>query len=303
MGDQVLWTHEGANFLGIVWEPLAEEKGAGVFLKLKYGERADGLWEKLPHSFSEPMLYEQSLSRSLNPRALRFGGSVACVPRSEITRYCPLATADGFLPDALAGILSEAGIAPESLFRTGSSATGMHKDASDLDLICRADTHAILRLREALSRALEAGAVSIPESSQTWKLLAAQFPGGRAGILRERRFFETFEIDGRQIVLIFDEIGDSGFLLGAGAGHPVRHVVGGTVRAADGCAHKRSRFVVASPTGRGTQVVSYLKTANLLKEGDRVAARGWLIPNAGRDGENTLLQISAATDTLVWQGM
>jgi cytidine deaminase len=303
VGDQALWPHEGVNYLGIVWEPLAEENGGGVFLKLKYVEGADGLWEKLPHSFSEPMLYERFLGSSLNPRSLRFGGSVACVPLREIARYCPLVTAEGFLPDALAAILDEAGIAPESLLRTGSSATDMNADASDLDLVCTLDAGRISLLREAVARGIEAGSVSIPESSQTWKLLAAQFPGGRAGILRERRFCETFAIGDSQIVLIFDAPGDPGFLLGAGAGHPVRHVVSGTVEAAGGCAYKRSRFVVAGPTGRGTQVVSYLKTANLLKDGDRVAARGWLVPNADREGENLLLQISAATDTLLWQGM
>ena len=303
VGDQAVWTHEGVNYLGLVWEPFAEEKGGGVFLKLKYAERSDGLWEKLPHSFSEPMLYERFLGSSLNPRALRFGGSVACVPLREIARYCPLVPADGFIPDALTAILGEAGIPPESLLRTGSSATGMSADASDLDLVCTVDAGRIGRLREAVARGVEAGSVSIPESSQTWKLLAAQFPGGREGILRERRFCETFAIGGSQIVVIFDAPRDPGFLLGAGAGHPVRHAVSGTVESAGGCAFKRSRFVVAGSTGCGTQVVSYLKTANLLKDGDRVAARGWLIPNAGREGENILLQISAATDALVWQGM
>jgi hypothetical protein len=75
----------------------------------------------------------------------------------------------------------------------------------------------------------------------------------------------------------------------------------GVVAVADHCAYKRAEFVIRSRSGRFQRVISYFKTANLLRVGDRIAVAGWQAsPAAGEVGESLLVQVSAATDSLVW---
>ena len=303
VGDQVVWPHDGRKFLGVVWEPFVDKGRREIFIKLKYEEKAAGQWKKIPHSFSEPFLYEQFLARSVSLSRTRFGGAVVSVSPCEIEGRYPLQAAGTRVPGGLEEIFCEAGIPAEALRCTGSFATGMNQAASDLDLVCTIETLQIGGLREALIRRVKDGTISIPPASRTWKLLASIFPGGQAGILGERRFCETFEIAGQPIVLIFNKPQDNGILLGPNAGQPLRQAMSGVVESADGCAYKRSRFILAGPAGDRTHVISYIKTGNLVKEGDRVAVRGWLVPKASKDGEDILLQISAATDHIIWQGM
>lgn len=300
-GEQVLWAHGGRNYLGLIWDPHFEAPGVKALIKLKYEEVAPGLWDKLPHSFSQAAEYEKFLSGKIAPAQLRFGGAAVVVERKEFRSGYPLQPREDLLPKAFGDALAEAGLGMNSVQFTGSTASGFTTESSDLDLICRASPGQIARLREILGREIERGVLGVPDGSQSWKILASVFPGGEAAMIRERRFAETFVCDSRQIVIIFDRIELAPALLMPAMDQVKRMTCTGVVTEADHCAYKRAEFVVRARSGRFQRVISYLKTANLLRRGDRIAVAGWPArPAVGDGGEALLVQVSAATDSLVW---
>jgi hypothetical protein len=60
---------------------------------------------------------------------------------------------------------------------------------------------------------------------------------------------------------------------------------------------KRAEYTLCTADQQQIDVVCYHKTANLVREGDRLAIRGWLMTDGTR---RRLVQLSSWRDNIVW---
>ena len=297
-GDHVAWECEGRVFLGMVWDATDHGGRSGVLVKLKYLQTAQG-WEKLPHSFTGDGAYENFLQEVVPSEFLRFSGSVVEVPLDQLSGYYPMVARPEF-PSALEEVLTKAGLRREDVFLTGSRATGMLTNGSDFDLVCRIAPEGIPRFRAVIHAALGAGMVELPHDSKSWRVLSSIFPGGGEALVRSGRYGETVFCEGQRYVFIFDALLPLPPIQTASLSkHPLRGCLSGIVAEADRASFKRSEFRIVLRSGAEVLVTSYLKSANLVKEGDHIAIAGCELLS-DPDGLRHIFQTSSATDSLVW---
>src|SRR5262249_46055855 len=148
-----------------------------------------------------------------------------------------------------------------------------------------------------LAGAVACGEARIPERSGTWKALDLLFPGGRQAVLAGSRFLETLEFAGTAVALILTPPGPAPVCIADGACPTRRAEAAGVVVEAAHAAYKRARFLLAPDADGPWEVVSYHKTANLVRAGDRLVVRGWGLRTA--DGRR-LVQLSPLQDNIVW---
>ena len=168
---------------------------------------------------------------------------------------------------------------------------------SDFDLVVRADPTQAAALRSRLTSALLEGKLTIPQSSGTWRVLAALYPGGREGILANGAFAETFEEAGRIIALMILPTEPMTTVHGDTARFMGLSTFSGQVQESSRSCFKRSCFTVACTDGGLIEVTSYHKAANLVREGDHVALQGWQVEDQRR---KILLQFHSHRENIVW---
>lgn len=285
--------------VAMVWDPvLCPDVVLG---KIKYAAPdAEGGRQKVAHAFTQPHDYEAELDRIGWARPAPFGGVAAVFRSEDVCRRFPVIPAtevdDKELPVVLR-LLEDLGIAPEAVGVTGSRAIKLSKTSSDWDLVVRATGPEATRLRAGLTDRLRSGALQIPDRSGTWKSLREMFPKGQKAILDQGRFAETFVVEGRQVAVMVTTPNEKVPCIDEGWRPAGRGQVVGTVTDANGALFKRASFSLTLADGSIIDVISYHKTANLVKEGDRLAVRGW----AMTDGRRTrLIQASSWRDNIVW---
>lgn len=302
--------------MALVWDHAFSPDAALV--KFKYEKTADGHWLKLPHAYTDSAAYLRYLVdnrcgdrvfqglarlRIPDPRS-RDGASPILfkhpVPLSgEMLRLC-----DGAL-------FAPAGIdASTSVFVTGSRMVGFATADSDWDLCVAATPEQIDAMRARVVALAGEGRVTFPDKSRSWKLLKASFPGasadGGARIHDERRYAETFRLDGIPISILFvrPDSGDGDFAFPASFAVAGRASICGRVVDASRAPYKRSESIVETLDHRRVRLLCYHKTANMLKAGDYISATGVLCRH-GAEGvaggcRETLVLSAAAIDKLVW---
>jgi len=283
--------------IALVWDPnLLPGKSLA---KIKYAPPQEGFRRKLAHSFTESIRYESELIESGWARPTGFGPLACLLSAEDMTGIYPSRLQSDSLP-ALAPVLdvtSAAGIPPDRITVTGSRALGIATPDSDFDLLIQASPEEIEALRHSVLSLVSLGKATIPELSGTWKLLSQAFPGGATSILSQYRFAETFALGSLRVAVILTPTvtqppvltGKFQFL-----GHKAIH---GKVIAAAYAPYKRATFLLRESDGREVSVYSYHKLANLVREGDKLALRGWEVETGGR---HCLIQLALHRDNVVW---
>ncbi len=305
----------GADRMALVWDDAFRPGMALV--KFKYERTPDGRWLKLPHAFTESAAYLryltdmrcgsdtfQGLATLKLPVGKKRDGSPAILFKNPV----PL-SGDRlrFFGDAL---FAPAGIdAAASVFVTCSRMTGLAMPSSDWDLCVAATPEQIDALRARVVTLAAEGRVTFPDKSRSWKLLKDSFPGatadGGARIHAERRYAESFRLDDIPVSFLFVRPGSAGseFAFPGAFAAEVRDAIAGRVVDASRAPYKRSESVVETSDHRRVRLLCYYKTANLLKEGDSIAATGVRCLHPGCDTlgcEETLVLSAPAIDKLVW---
>ena len=290
-GDQVRLT---TGELAIVWD--GNPWPGAVLVKLKYRPDGAGTWRKYSHAFTEPYAYERELLASMQNPFAPCGATIASVPPLSIEEVFPMQPVEE-LSDEILTCLAEADLQAENLHRSGSRAIGLADGGSDHDWVLRADHTQASSFVHAVSSRLRAGRFATPSQSGTLALLGRIFPGGYAKILAESRYAGTFGFWHASHSIMMVPTAPAFPLHGE---NPVIHghaVVSGRVICANDTHYKRAGFRLKLDDGNECRVQCYHKAANLVREGDRLAARGWLMEEAGG---NLLLQFHAHRDNLVW---
>ena len=289
--------------VALVWHP---EIQPGLHLvKLKYATRGNGL-EKLPHSFSEPLHYLSREHDSGWRSPAWYGGRAVLTSAGDIRtvhRAPSLAELGIMPPSAILEIIVSAGVDAAKVRVTGSRALGIQMAGSDWDLVVPVTKGVPGPLREAMARAVRDGALGIPAASGTWQVAAAFFPGGVEGLVRGGRFVGTFDSGGKSCALMLDgspaslpgDPGQGWIPLGRGAIH-------GTVVEAEQAILKRARFDLVDDDGETFRVLSYHKLANMVRPGDRVSCRGWMVRDPSPGGRLGLVQLLRQPDGIEWMG-
>jgi len=298
MGDLVTLTD---GHVAMVWAP---EVQPGVHLvKLKYVPREKGL-EKLPHSFSEPLQYLSREHDSGWRRPAWYGGRAVLASDADITRVHRAPAISGLEagpPQAVLGMLQAAGVDTARVKVTGSRALGIQTARSDWDLLVPIMTGMADQVREAMASAVRAGILGIPATSGTWRVAGAFFPGGVEGLVSAGRFVGTCLSGDTSCALMLsmdpenrDQGPTHGWIpLGRGAIH-------GTVVEAEKAVLKQARFDLVDGEGETFRVLSYHKLANLVRPGDRVSCRGWLVRSPVPGGPRGLVQLLRQPDGIEW---
>lgn len=295
-GDHVIFG--GNRYLGMVWEPRLDASGR-LWVKVKY-HRQGGQWIKWPHSLTEGHAYarcllEHGLCSSDTPC-----GPIAILRPDHVEKIIPMSPPhDTGIPDGLLHLLKAAGITIDQIQISGSRSVGLTETGSDWDLIVQARPQQIASYRKLAHLALAEEKASLPAESGTWKLLDRIFPGGKDAVIQEQRFLETLRFGDQSAALIFvpHEEAFLAALLPDGAPPPIRTSASGLVRQAETAAWKSSRFELETLDGI-QEVRSYLKPANLVKNGDRICLTGWRVQLP--DGGTRIVMASAATDRIRW---
>lgn len=308
--------HPGApDRMALVWDAAFARDAALV--KFKYERTPDNRWRKLPHAFTESAAYLRYLVDNRRGSGTFAGLATLKLPvrnkrdgSPEVLFKHPVPLSGdmlGFLGDAL---FAPVGIdAASAVTVTCSRMTGLASADSDWDLCVAATAVQIDALRARVAALAAEGRVSFPDKSRSWKLLKDSFPGavadGGARLHAERRYAESFRLDDIPISLLFVRPGSDG----AGFAFPGpfaavgRAAIAGRVSDASLAPYKRSESVVETFDRRRVRLLCYYKTANLLKDGDSIAATGVLClhPDAPALGcAETLVLSAAAVDKLVW---
>lgn len=304
-GGVSMWQHDGvfqpgdqvrlaSGELAIVWD--GNPWPGAVLVKLKYRPAKEGAWWKFPHAFTEPYAYEREIATTSGLLAAPCGATVASVPPSAIRDVFPaLPAAD--VPVEILECLAKVGIDRENLCSSGSRAVGLSDGNSDHDWVLHADAPRAADFVLAVSECLRDETFGIPEQSGTWGFLARTYPGGISKIVEEGRYGGTFSLGGASHSIMIRPSDSPPPLHGAQPvvlGHAARS---GRVCEAGDAHFKRAGFSLALDNGGECRVECYHKVANLVREGDLVAARGWLIEE---QGGQRLLQFHSHRDNLVW---
>jgi cytidine deaminase len=295
-GDHVVC---GDGAVTLVWdEAFAPDAMLG---KIKYAPATgSSARDKVAHAFTQPIAYEAELARMGWDRPAPCGGVAPILGPGDVVRHLPslpAASYDDVTPVAMVRLLGEIGIVPGAATVSGSRSLGVEKACSDWDIVLRVTVEEATRLRSHLAERLHTGAITVPEVSGTWKILAEMFPGGRSEILAQRRFAETFTIDGGRVSLLLTDAATPPPCIdrrwaAAGRGQTV-----GVVVEAARSVFKRAEYTLCTADQQQIDVVCYHKTANLVREGDRLAIRGWLMTDGTR---RRLVQLSSWRDNIVW---
>ena len=282
------------GLIALVWD--SDPWPGSILVKMKYRQKSNDAWLKLPHAFTQPIDYERELARLPGSYQAPCGAPVACLSHQDIEGVFPgMPCAE--IPPVLEECLSRSRIGGDSVLVGGSRATGMETPGSDHDLIVRADHGQLLELRDSLAASIRRGTISIPETSGTWRLLQSLYPGGRSAILESGVFAGTFMEDGLSYALMPSPAHPQSHVHGAAARFDGHTAVEGRVIDAVQTQSKRAEFVLRLHDGRQCRVVSYHKAANLVQQGDLIAARGWSVFD---DDHFLLLQFHPHRDNLVW---
>ncbi|MCS7021142.1 MAG: hypothetical protein NZ703_05300 [Gemmataceae bacterium] len=284
--------------VAIVWDERFESEG--ILVKLKYAPQSDGKLRKLPHAFTQPLLYQKELYDIGWLRVQEGRLPAAVISPGQITAVfatLPLDSDKGEPPGPLMELLAEAGVPRSAIRVTGSRALGLQQSHSDWDLLVSVEISTLKQVRERLARAIAEGRLAIPPQSGTWKLLDRIFPGGRQALLHQRRFVDTVSSGGVSVALWFTPpsppatycVEPDWTLAG-------RAVVYGTVTYAEQAPYKRAEYIVHDHQG-SVRVTCYHKAANLLRAGDVVSVSGWLLR---RDNLRHLIQILPIPDRILW---
>lgn len=293
-GDQMMLP---SGLIAMVWD--AAPWPGHHLVKVKYRRKPDGWWEKLPHAHSQPYDYERALAELPIDSVAPCGARVATIPAGSPAcpfRAQPLPLTD--LPGVVGGLVAEAGLS-HSVFLGGSRALGLDLPTSDHDLIIRGSPESIRRLHSLLAENMRAGRIGVPPGSGTWRTLDRIYPGGMPAIIRDGRFAQTLSCEGRNLSLMFTTDTVCVPLHGNKASPLGHRTLAGTVATDAGVLNKRAAFSLHAPglTSREVAVRSFHKAANLVRTGDRLALRGWLVEE---DGALSLLQFHPHRDNLVW---
>lgn len=289
------------RLVGLVWDEAFAP--AVALAKIKYAERPDGLWDKLPHAFTEAAAYRRELAdlRRAAPGLPGLATVPANVGEKSKVRFrnpvpLPRAEAELFGRElfAPAGIDAGAGV-----LLTGSRALGMDRPGSDWDLVVQASPEAVAALHARVAELVAAGKAAVPEESGSVRLLRTSFPGGVDRLLAEGRWADTFALSGRRVSLLFVTAGNPGPAFPAMPRPAGRECVCGRIEDASGAPFKRSESLLRAENGRLLRLLCYHKLGNLLKAGDRVVASGLICRGSG-GVPDTLLLANLFTDKLVW---
>ena len=268
---------------------------------IKYLKRSPAVYEKLPDVFGAPDRYRQTVSahqaRSV-PSVGPFGAEASILSTNDMVGTVPSrALSEWQFP--LPWLLREfdaAGINVDKIRVSGSRGHGLWRSESDWDMILAASPDQIRALRKRMTRAIEDGRLTVPKESGTWRLFGSQFPGGRETILKEGRFAETVECDGVKVVMIFvpdwqqNPVWDASWSM-------TRGIIHGVVSDQSMSGYLRASAILMSDSGDPVEFIATHKLANLLKNGDRVSAEGWVLTNGSR---TRLLQFYRDTDSIRW---
>ena len=286
-----------------VWD--AAFRPGEMLVKPKYEEVDSGRFSKLPHAFTEASSYRKYLVDS-HLGAIDCAGGML-VPSAGLRFANPKRSSDPVVGEVSKRLFIPAGIGDDCVRIMCSRALGMHRPGSDYDLAVLATPGQISEFRKMTAQALATGAISIPAGSKSWKLLCAQYPSasddGGLCLVNEGRYAETFRFGNDRISVMFVNPDDKTAALPKDAVSCGFTSLCGTVEDATRACYKRSEALVRVRGDRLVRLLSYVKTANLLKVGDVVSLSGILWCHAEEaDGaySETLLQLSAATDKIVW---
>lgn len=301
--------------MALVWDSAFTPGSALV--KFKYERTPDGRWRKLPHAFTESATYLRYLVDSrCGSRTFRGLATLKLPVRTnrdgspEIAFKHPVPLSGDALRLFSEMLFAPAGVdAGTAVSVSCSRMTGLATADSDWDLIVAATPAQIDALRARVVALAAEGRVGFPDKSRSWKLLKDSFPGaaadGGARIHAERRYAESFRLDGIPVSLLFvpPAFEPPSFAFPTPFSAEDRIAVAGRVVDASRAPYKRSESVVETFDRRRVRLLCYHKTANLLKAGDAVAATGVLCrhPEGPVLGCSETLVLSApAVDKLVW---
>ena len=301
--------------MALVWDD-AFMRGKVLF-KFKYEHLGDGCWRKLPHAFTESAAYLRFLVDNRCGSHAFPGLATLKPPISRQTGGAPSTLFKNPVPLSgdMLSLCEKALFAPvgidvsTSVFVTCSRMIGFATASSDWDLCVAATPEQIEALRSRVVSLAAEGRVTFPDNSRSWKLLKASFPGavadGGARIHAERRYAESFQLDGIPISLLFvhPAAGGQDFAFPGPFTVAGRAAVCGRVVDASRAPYKRSESIVETPDHRRIRLLCYHKTANLLKDGDSISASGVLCRHADDavlGCRETLVLSAFAVDKLVW---
>lgn len=296
--------------MSLVWD--AAFRPGTALVKFKYERMADGRWLKLPHAFTESAAYlryiadSRSGSDTFNGLAtLKFSSREQSLPFKH-----PVPLPGDQLRIFADELFSPAGIdVAASVFVTGSRMTGLSTAASDWDLCVAATPQQIDALRARVVALAAEGRVTFPDKSRSWKLIKDTFPGGVADggerIHTEHRYAESFCLGGAPISFLFVHpySAEDDFAFPTSFTAVGRALLAGRVIDASHAPYKRSESVVETSDKRRVRLLCYHKMANLLKDGDIIAATGvrCLHPDGPvLDCQETLVLSAPAIDKLIW---
>lgn len=284
--------------IAMVWDGRFD--GVLSLAKLKYSSPIDGIRKKIAHSFTEPLKYQAELSELGWARSTCLG-TAACVIRCEdISERLPSLALDQIpksVPGPLLDLLWQAGVCASSVRVTGSRALDLQHQGSDWDLVVSASPEQIRDVRTTLGEAIARGQLQIPSTSGTWKLLDRLFPGGTNALLAEQRFIDTVRSGDTSVALIFTQHEQLKQLLNESWEPRGRVALYGTVIDDTFVAYKRSVYLLQTLSHGLVEVVCYHKAANVLRSGDTVSVRGWMIQN---EQSIRLIQMQPSQDNIVW---
>lgn len=296
-GDQVL---VGDGLIALVWDP-AFMPGLAL-IKPKYLRQSEG-WLKVPHSFTESALHDSFRERHGLEQPVAPGVKLPVVPTNSPWTGWPAVpvaevsaeAARPVMPDALGDTL---GVMPETAFVSGSLATGMHAGSdSDVDLVIRGDGPTAWRARQGIACSIQRGALAVEESSRSLQLLTAIF-GGRPGqLLAEGRYAESLRVGGRPVSVMYALEGHGEPAVVPGGGPWERGCFHGEVTGAALVLGKRSSWRLQCDDG-SLDIVCYHRGGNVVREGDRVAVAGWVVPDVR--GRRALVQFAVHRDAIAW---
>ena len=295
-GDQLLVDDK---YVAMVWD---EKFSPNVTLvKLKYfcdNEKCI----KIPHSFTESIRYESYLHENKMAISSDFGMKAAFVKKNDsfiLNVAKNLSKND--LPTYFFKFLEDTGIDVGKITCSGSRSLQMQGKDSDWDLIVPANPEQIIAFRKSCRDAIALGKITVPETSATWGVLSQIFKLKPKDIIEQQRFSETLNFEGHNVVFIFIPLnGYEGYVFDNDWVSGGRGMVGGTVISSDLAPYKRSIFTIKSFSGKDVEVVSYHKTANLVKVGDIISLTGWTLHSKKSLGKSRLVQMHYSTDKIVW---
>jgi cytidine deaminase/predicted nucleotidyltransferase len=284
--------------IAMVWDGRFE--GLSSLAKLKYTSPINGSRKKIAHSFTEPLKYQAELHELGWARATRLGAA-ACVIRTEdiLERLPSLALHEiqESVPDRLLELLSHADVCESSVRVTGSRAVDLQHQGSDWDLVVSVSPAQIQQIRMIFGESVRKGQLQIPSTSGTWKFLDRLFPGGRNALLSERRFIETVRFGETSVALIFTSHEPLKELLDDSWQPCGRSALHGTVIDDTQVAYKRSVYLLETQSHGMVEVVCFHKAANVLRIGDTISTRGWMLQN---ENSTRLVQMQPSQDNIVW---